>query len=133
MEKIHENYELNAKRASFAFIGVEFFEYGLYFLTIGICYRYRPVATFFARPSPKLFIENLRKKWPTIYGKTESYIIRKADKFAEWRFFKPIPSRLGLDSNRFVKSILEAEVIGNLILPITMIADCLIIKKCFQK
>lgn len=89
--------------------------------TLFLCYRYRPVKSFFTKWSgPKRIHDYFRNKYRVRYDKAQNYINSKAQKLAEWKYFRPIPRFLGVEPQRFTIALAENIILYKATLPIVI-------------
>ena len=89
--------------------------------TLFLCYRFRPVRSFFTKWSgPRRFHKYIQHKYPERYTKTQDYINTKAQHLAEWKYFRPIPKFLGVQPQRFTLALAENVILYKASLPFTI-------------
>ena len=94
--------------------------YTTYMGSLFLCYRYRPVVSFFKLRGPQRLHEHIRTHYRTQYERYHGYVMQKSLQLAEWRYFKPIPKFFGANSQRFTIALAENFVFYKATLPITL-------------
>lgn|ERR1712100_45621 len=102
--------------------------------TLFLCYRFRPVRSFFTKWSgPRRVHEYIRTRYKTRYDRWNDYINDKAHKLAEWKYFRPIPRVLGVDPKRFTLALAENVILYKASLPITIPLQIWLIVRVMQQ
>lgn len=95
--------------------------YGHWAGTLYLCYRFRPVKSFFTKWSgPRRIHDYMRNRYRTKYDRAQNYINEKAHKLAEWKYFRPIPRSLGVEPQRFTIALAENIILYKATLPIVV-------------
>lgn len=94
--------------------------YTTWFGLLFTCYRFKPVQRFFKLPVPNRWLTHIKTKHQVKYDSWHSWVMTKSEKLANWRFFKPIPTTLGLKSKRFVIALAQTTILYKLMLPVLL-------------
>jgi len=86
----------------------------------GLCYRFRPFKTLQANPFFANIFDKLKIKFTNAHNKYTTFYNTKIEQLSKNKYFKAIPSTLGLHSKRFAISFVESLISYKLTLPITL-------------
>lgn len=111
---------MGPKEVTTAYIAYNVFDSLTDFATLVICYKYKPLRKFAKGQTGSKLIKSLKTRYPDKYNKYTNFVIKKANKFAEWKYFKPIPKKLGLNSQNLSYSLIENIVFRELASPVTI-------------
>jgi hypothetical protein len=82
------------------------------------CYKFRPVQNFFKLSGPRSFLDGVKMRHGQRYDIWHKWVLSKSDKLANWPYFKPIPTSLGMKPKRVVYALAETTLLYKLMLPI---------------
>lgn len=101
-------------------------------VTLGICYRYRPLIRLFnftlKKRLPEINLQDRLPKitppkspfWRKLHMKVDTFIAEKSEKISNSKYFKPIPNAFGLEPKKFAISLAENYIFGKLITPVVL-------------
>lgn len=91
-----------------------------FFLTLGLCYRFKPTSRFLKSNFGQRNMLYFKTKYPNLTTKFNDKINILTKKMEENTYFKKIPDMLGLKSKRFSKALVENVIFCKFALPITL-------------
>ena len=115
-----EKYGIGKKDVPKALITFKTISYLSWFGTLALCYKYKPIKSFFKLPYPRMYLNRVITRYPTTYNKCQSFVMDKSKKLGENRFFKKIPESMGLKGKRFSYALAENIVLYKIALPILL-------------
>eukprot|EP01095_Lingulamoeba_sp_RSL-Kostka_P011394 TRINITY_DN4308_c0_g1_i1.p1 TRINITY_DN4308_c0_g1~~TRINITY_DN4308_c0_g1_i1.p1 ORF type:complete len:180 (+),score=33.57 TRINITY_DN4308_c0_g1_i1:84-623(+) len=118
-----EKQGLRKRDVPVALLYVKGMTYVTYLISLGLCYRYRPLFSLSKLKYPQQFLTYLSKRYNNQYTKWQNRINRlllKSEKISEMKYFKPIPKALHINPKRFTVSMAENVLFYKLTLPITL-------------
>ena len=69
--------------------------------------RFQPLRRMAKMRTPMAIRAALQTRYPDAFLRLENSIMHSSERLAEWRFFRPLPKVLGLDSKQTVLSVAE--------------------------
>lgn len=120
---------LHMKDIPRALIYTKEISWGLYLLTIPLCYRYKPLTRFAKTNYGKNTISTIKNRFPTMYDKTKNLIKIGETKMANSKYINWIPRYLGLKSKRFASAVVQATLLYKFSFPILFPLEVLLAVK----
>lgn len=89
-----------------------------WFVTLGICYKYRPISKLFQMPYPKTLLNNFIAKHPITYRQSLDAVYTASNLFVETKLVKNISTKLNLNKNEIVNALAENFVFFKITFPL---------------
>jgi hypothetical protein len=98
----------------------------IYFKLMNVClwstmftgvYLFQPLRRMAKMRTPMAIRAALQTRYPDAFLRLENSIMHSSERLAEWRFFRPLPKVLGLDSKQTVLSVAETFLLYKVTMP----------------
>jgi hypothetical protein len=120
LKQFFQSRGITKKQIPTALITLKGLGYFTWLGTLGFCYRYQPLQRMIRSGRSKRIYQSLIQRYPSAHEKTKTWILKKTEQLANWKYFKWVPQTMGLKKKKFSKAIAENFVFYKLTIPLTL-------------
>ena len=81
-------------------------------------YNFRPLQRLGRKPWARALRQRIQDRYPGQIARMEDKVMATATRFAEWKYFRPVPRFMGLNAKRLVLALAETVVLYKATMPV---------------